>query len=124
MALEPDAVRRGTVVLVRPPRDKARPAVVVRSNLLSELSYATILPITTDLRANVSLRINIPPSAENGLRASSQVMVDWPQTVRFSEMVQTVGRLDTATMRTITRQMALVLGIGSDPNRARRSRTR
>jgi mRNA-degrading endonuclease toxin of MazEF toxin-antitoxin module len=38
MAVTPDAVRRGTVLLVRLPGDKARPAVVVRSDLLSELS--------------------------------------------------------------------------------------
>ena len=38
MAVTADAVRRGTVVLVRLPRDKARPAVVVRSDLLAELS--------------------------------------------------------------------------------------
>ena len=124
MALAPDAVRRGTVVLVRLPRDKARPAVVVRSNLLSELSYATVLPITTDLRANVSLRIDIQPSEGNGLRAPSQVMVDWPQTVRFSDMGAAIGSLDAAAMRAITRQMAVVLGIGSETSRARRTRTR
>ena len=123
MALALDAVRRGTVVLVRLPRDKARPAVVVRSNLLSELSYATVLPITTALRANVSMRIDIQPGAENGLLAPSQVMVDWPQTVRFSNMGQVIGRLDTATMRAITRQMAVMLGIGSDISRSRRTRT-
>jgi mRNA interferase MazF len=94
MALAAAAVRRGTVVVVRLPRDKARPAVVVRSNLLSELSYATVLPITTELRANVSMRIDIEPSAENGLRAPSQVMVHWPPTVRFSDMGQSIGHLD------------------------------
>ena len=66
------------MVVVRLSRDKARPAVVVRSNLLSELSHATVLPITTELRANVSMRIDIEPGPENGLREASQVMVDWP----------------------------------------------
>lgn len=124
MALAPDSVRRGTVVLFRLPRDKARPAVVVRSNLLSELSYATVLPITTDLRANVSLRIDIQPSEGNGLRAPSQVMVDWPQTVRFSDMGAAIGSLDAAAMRAIMRQMVVVLRIGSETSRSRRTRTR
>ena len=124
MALAPDDIRRGTVVLVRLPRDKARPAVVVRSNLLAALSDATVLPITTDLRANVSLRIDLAPSAESGLRAPSQVMVDWPQTVRFSDMGAAIGSLDAATMRAITRQMAVVLGIGSEASRSRGARTR
>ena len=119
MAVTADAVRRGTVVLVRLPRDKARPAVVVRSDLLAELSYATVLPITTEVRAEVSLRIAIDPASGTGLRAASQVMVDWPQTVRLTEMGQAIGHLDAATMRAITRQMAVVLGIGSGTGRAR-----
>jgi mRNA interferase MazF len=97
---------------------------VVRSNLLSGLSYATVLPITTDLRANASLRIDLAPSTENGLLAPSQVMVDWPQTVRFPDMGEAIGSLDTATMRAITRQMAVMLGIGSDTSRSHRTRTR
>ncbi len=121
MALAPEAVRRGAVVLVRLPRDKARPAVVVRSDLLAELSYATVLPITTDLRAGFSLRIDLAPSQGNGLRAASQVMADWPQTVRFSDMGEVIGRLDMATMQAITRQMAVVLGIGATSGRSRRT---
>ena len=67
MALAPDTVRRGTVVLVRLPRDKARPAVVVRSDLLAELSYATILPITSwTRRVDISTQIDIEPTPENG----------------------------------------------------------
>ena len=112
MAVDPGAVRRGVVVLIRLPRDKARPAVVVRSDLLTELSYATVLPITSELRPGISLRIDVAPTAENGLRSESQVMVDWPQTVRCSDMGVAIGELDGATMRLVTRQMAVVLGIG------------
>jgi mRNA interferase MazF len=100
------------VVLVRLPRDKARPAVVVRSDLLSELAYATVLPITTEMRVGVSLRIDLAPSPENGLRVVSQVMTDWPRTLRFTDISDVVGRIDSATMRIITQQMAVVLGIG------------
>lgn len=100
-------------MLVRLPRDKARPAVVVRSDLLCELSYATVLPITSELRAAISFRIDVAPTAENGLRAPSQVMTDWPQTIRLSEIGGIIGRLDLSTMRAITQQMAVVLGFGS-----------
>jgi len=93
---------------------------VVRSDLLAELSYATVPPITTELRADATMRIDIEPGQENGLRAASQVMVDWPQTIRLSEMGQAIGRLDAATTRAITRQMAVVLGIGTGTGRPRR----
>ena len=118
---EPGAIRRGAVVLVRLPRDKARPAVVVRSDLLSGLPYATVLPITTELREHVSLRVDIAPTPDNGLRAASQVMADWPQTIRFTDMGPTIGQLDLPTMRAITRQLAVVLGIGSGSGQSRRS---
>jgi mRNA interferase MazF len=121
MAVAAASIRRGAVVLVRLPRDRARPAVVVRSDLLSGLSYATVLPITSEVRAAISLRIDVTPTPENGLRMPSQVMTDWPQTVRFSEIGQVIGRLDLATMRAITRQMAVVLAIGSGTGRSRRT---
>lgn len=124
MAIALGAIQRGTVVLVRLPRDKARPAVIVRSDLLAELSYATVLPITTDLRVGISMRIDIEPGSANGLRMPSQVMVDWPQTVRFADMGQAIGRLDDVTMTTITRQLAIVLGIGAGAGRTRPFGTR
>ena len=117
MAVDPDAVRRGAVVLVRLPGDKGRPAVVIRADLLAELSYATVLPITSELRERATLRIDVGPTPENGLRLASQVMADWPQTVRFSDMGELIGRLDAATMRAITRQVAIVLGIGTGTRR-------
>jgi mRNA-degrading endonuclease toxin of MazEF toxin-antitoxin module len=95
---------------------------VIRSDLLSKLSYATVLPITTELRPGISMRVDIEPNHENGLRAASQVMVDWPPTVRFADMGQAIGWLDITTMRAITRQIAVVLGIGSSPGRNRRTR--
>ena len=121
MVLEPDAVRRGVVVLIRLPKNKARPAIVVRSDLLGELPYATMLPITTELRPGISLRIDVEPGPRTGLREASQVRVDWPQTVRLSDMGAAIGRLDLATMRAATRQMAIVLGIGAGTGRPRRA---
>ena len=121
MALDVQSVRRGTVVLVRLPNDKARPAVVVRSDLLCELSYATVLPITTERREGISMRIDLEATPGNGLRKRSQVMVDWPQTVRCSDMGEVIGRLDSETMRAVTRQMAVVLGIGYGTGRSRRA---
>lgn len=121
MALDFGEVRRGRIVLVRLPRDKARPAVVVRSDLLAELPYATVLPITTDLRSDISFRIDIMPLPANGLRVPSQVMVDWPQTIRLTDMGGAIGHIDATTMQAVARQMAVVLGIGYGTGRSRRA---
>jgi mRNA interferase MazF len=113
MALGAEQIRRGAIVLVRLPDDKGRPALVVRADILAELSYATILPLTTELRQEVDFRITVEPTEQNGLRETSQIMVDWPQTVRAKTMGAVIGRLDDATMRVATEQLAIVLGIGS-----------
>jgi hypothetical protein len=67
------------------------------------------------------MRFDLAPNEENGLRAASQVMVDWPQTIRFGDMGQAIGHLDMAIMRVITRQMGILLGIGSSSGRPRRT---
>jgi len=118
MALRPAEIRRGTIVLVRLPEDKARPAVIVRSDLLAGLPYATILPLTTEWRSDVDFRIAVEPTEGNGLRETSQVMVDWAQTVRAKTMGAVIGRLDDATMRVVTEQLAIVLGIGGGDSEA------
>jgi mRNA interferase MazF len=113
MALAPEQIRRGAVVLVRLPNDKSRPAVVMRTDISAGLPYATILPLTTELRQDVDLRITVQPAEQNGLRETSQIMVDWPQTVRAKTMGAVIGQLDDATMRVSTEQLAIVLGVGS-----------
>lgn len=118
MALTPEQIQRGVIVLVRLPDDKSRPAVVVRADILAELSYATILPLTTELRSEIDFRITGEPTEQNGLREVSQIMADWPQTVRAKAMGTVVGRLDDATMRVVTEQLAIVLGIGSSESEA------
>jgi hypothetical protein len=74
-----------------------------------------VLPIASELREGVSLRIDVAPESEDGLCAPFQVMVDWPQTVRLSDMGQVIGQLSPAVMQAITRQMAVVLGIRRRP---------
>jgi mRNA interferase MazF len=114
MAVATEQIRRGAIVLVRLQSDKSRPAAILRSDLLAELPYATILPLTTELRPDVDFRITVQPSEENGLRETSQIMVDWPQTVRSTNMGAVIGRLDNNTMRRVTEQLAIVLGFDSD----------
>jgi mRNA interferase MazF len=75
MALAPGQIRRGAIILVRLPDDKSRPALIVRADLLAWLPYATILPLTTELRPEVDFRITVQPTEQNGLR---EVSKSWP----------------------------------------------
>jgi mRNA interferase MazF len=112
MAVEPRRLQRGMVVLVRLPGDKARPAVVLRSDALARLPYATVVAFTTTAHAEPDLRLRVAPTPENGLQQWSFVMVDWPQTIRTEHIGGIIGHLDPVTLEAITWRVAVVLGIG------------
>ncbi len=47
------------------------------------------------------LRIDVPPSRENGLRLDSQVPIDKVATVLRSDVGQPIGRLENAVMERV-----------------------
>ena len=109
-------MRRGDVVTVALPGDfgKPRPAVVIQSNLFANHTTVTVLPVTSTMTpASPLFRLPLVPSAENGLQAPSDVMVDRTMSVRFSKIGQTIGRLDETDILRINRALALFLGIAS-----------
>lgn len=53
---------------------KPRPALVVQSNMLSDLDSIVLCPVTSELR-NAMFRVTVEPNPENSLRTLSQVMV-------------------------------------------------
>jgi mRNA interferase MazF len=58
-----------------------------------------------------TFRVTVEPSAANGLRTLSQVMVDKVISVRRERIGRSVGRLDEPTMTRLNRSMAVWLGI-------------
>ena len=109
-------MRRGDVVTVALPGDfgKPRPAVVIQSDLFANHTTVTVLPVTSTLTtASPLFRLRLVPSADNGLHASSDVMVDRTMSVRPDRVGDTIGRLDDADMLRINRALALFLGIAS-----------
>ncbi|MDR3423460.1 MAG: type II toxin-antitoxin system PemK/MazF family toxin [Alphaproteobacteria bacterium] len=50
------------------------------------------------------------PTSQNGLKKPSQVMIDKAQTIPRERAGTTFGRLDNATMLTITRALAVWFG--------------
>ena len=109
-------MRRGDVITVALPGDfgKPRPAVVVQSDLFANHTTVTIVPVTSTVTAASPLfRLRLVPSANNGLQAPSDVMVDRTMSVRLNKIGDTIGRLDDADMLRINRALALFLGIAS-----------
>ena len=104
-------IQRGDLVTVSLQGDygKPRPAVVVQSDLLTDLDSVVLCPVTSDLR-NATFRVTIEPNAANGLRTLSQVMVDKPATLPRTKVSEAFGSLDSERMKAVERALLLVIG--------------
>ncbi len=91
---------------------KPRPALVVQADYFAGLTGVTVLPITGTLLDAPLLRVEVEPSARNGLAKRSQVMVDKPQTPPRGKVGAVIGHLDDATMLAVSRALTLFLGLG------------
>jgi len=105
-------MRRGDLVTVALSGDfgKPRPALVVQSNHFDATATVTVLLISSTLVDAPLVRLAVEPSAENGLRRPSQVMIDKAMTVRRDRVGAPFGRLQADTMVAVNRSLALFLG--------------
>jgi len=104
---------RGDFVTIATQGDfgKPRPALIIQADLFGEHATVTVLPVTSTLIAAPLIRITVQPSAENGLRKPSQVMVDKVLTVKRDKVGQAFGRIDADAMVQVERCLAVFLGI-------------
>jgi mRNA interferase MazF len=107
-------IRRGQFVTVATAGDygKPRPALVVQSDLFTELPSVVICPTTTVLRADADLfRLEVEPSERNGLRQVSQIAIDKITVVPAAKIGGVIGEADDALLLRVSRALALFLGI-------------
>jgi mRNA interferase MazF len=107
-------MRRGQFVTVAVSGDfgKPRPALVVQSDLFSELPSVVVCPLTTTLREDADLfRLDVAPSTQNGLRDASQIAIDKITVVPASKIGGVIGRADDALLLRVTRALAVFLSI-------------
>lgn len=90
--------------------DKPRPALVIQSDLLTDLENVVLCPVTSDLRHAV-FRVTVEPNPANGLHALSQVMVDKLSMLPRTKISEPFGRLDADRMKAIDRALLLVIGV-------------
>ena len=106
-------MKRGDPVTVALQGDlgKPRPALVIQSDLFSDHPSIAVLPVASTLQDAPRFRIGIEPDASSGLRQPSQVMVDKMQAVPRSRVGPVIGRVNNATLLTVDRALAVVLGL-------------
>ncbi|NKD45999.1 type II toxin-antitoxin system PemK/MazF family toxin [Haematospirillum jordaniae] len=107
-------MRRGDLVTISLPGDfgKPRPALVIQSDQFIETATVSVLLMTGTLVDAPLIRMDIVPDTDNGLRKTSQIMVDKVMTVRRDKVGEAFGRLDDKTMVSVNRALALFLGFG------------
>ncbi|CAK7047189.1 type II toxin-antitoxin system PemK/MazF family toxin [Kerstersia gyiorum] len=106
-------MKRGDLVTIAVQGDygKPRPALVIQASLFDAHPSVTILPITSMLVAAPLLRINVQPTAENGLQKPSQVMVDKAMTVPREKVGAVFGSIEADALLEVDRCLAVFLGI-------------
>lgn len=106
-------MRRGELVTVALQGDhgKQRPALVIQSDRFPDTATVTVLLITSTLVDAPLIRLTVEPTPENGLRMTSQIMIDKVVTVRRDKLGEAFGQLDDARMLEVNRALALFLGV-------------
>ena len=90
---------------------KPRPALVIQANQFDEHATVTVLLVSGTLVDAPLFRITVQPNELNGLRTTSQIMVDKIMTVKRDKLGPSFGRLDQDLLIEVERSMAVFLGI-------------
>jgi mRNA interferase MazF len=108
-------MKRGDLVTIVTAGDygKPRPALVVQADAFGGLPSVTVLQLTSEVRPEHLVRVTVHPSAENGLRKSSQVMVDRVVTVPREKVGPVFGRLEGEWLAAVDRALLGFLGLSA-----------
>jgi mRNA interferase MazF len=89
---------------------KPRPALVIQSDLFDTPDTVIVALFTSDLRNIARARPRFAATPANGLRETSDLMVDVLATGRRSKIGEVVGCLDSEEMMRAERAILSVLG--------------
>lgn len=106
-------MRRGDLVTVAMPGDfgRPRPALIIQADQFEDTGTVTVLLVSGTLVDAPLIRPTVRPAPENGLHKPSQVMIDKAMSVKRDKLGPSFGRLDDETMLSVTRSLAVFLGL-------------
>jgi mRNA interferase MazF len=90
---------------------KPRPVLIVQDDAFAERDSVTVCLITTDPADLPVFRILVEPTADNGLRAASRLMVDKVTTVQRSRLGHRIGQLTDDDLLRLNRSLLVFLGL-------------
>jgi mRNA interferase MazF len=94
---------------------KPRPAVILQDDAFTGTASVTVCPLTTHLVNAPLIRLPVEPTKENGLRATSHVMVDKVTTIAKAKLQKRVGRLGDEELTRLNRALLVFLGLAGRP---------
>ena len=106
-------MRRGDLVTVAAQGDygKPRPAVVIQSDALDAADSVLVALLTSTLADTPLYRLTLEPTAGNGLRAVSQVMVDKVLAYPRAKCGPVIGRLSPQDMLALNNMLLVMIGL-------------
>ena len=106
-------VRRGDIVTIAAPGDhgKPRPAVVVQSDALDAADSVLVVLCTSTVADAPLYRLTIAPTATNGLKVVSQVMVDKILAYPRAKCGAVIGRLSGTDMLVLNSMLSVMIGL-------------
>ncbi|MEB3331864.1 MAG: type II toxin-antitoxin system PemK/MazF family toxin [Synechococcaceae cyanobacterium] len=90
---------------------KPRPVVIVQDDAFTARDSVTVCLITADSSDLPVFRVPVEPTATNGLRLVSRLMIDKVTTVPRSRLGQCIGRLAPEDLLRLNRALLVFLGL-------------
>ena len=107
-------MRRGDIWTAAGGKDyagKPRPVVIVQDDAFDATDSVTVCAFTTDPTEAPLFRLEVAPTADNGLDRESRLMVDKITTMPRAKLGRKVGRLSDADIMSLNRAMMVFLGL-------------
>ena len=98
---------------------KPRPVVIVQDDRFEGTASITVCAFTSDTTDAPLFRLPVEPSATNGLRATSRLMVDKITTVSKQKIGARIGTLSDPDLLRLNGAVLVFLGLAA-PKRTRR----
>ncbi len=90
---------------------KPRTVVIIQDDRFDATASVTVCASTTDPTEAPLFRLRVEPDELNGLRESSNLMVDKVTTVQRSKLGERIGRLDDQDMVRLSRAIMVFFGL-------------
>jgi mRNA interferase MazF len=106
-------VKRGDIITVATPGDygKPRPAIVIQSDWLKATDSVLVALLTSSIVDAPLYRLQLEPTETNGLKVTSQVMVDKIIAMPRAKCGRAVGRIDEAGLIALNHMLSVVIGL-------------